>query len=1040
MTTGENKAVVCIPRFSYECFTNTYINGFCYDIDRTLNHFARVPKNLPVCPKVSLDLAFLIDGSGSVRSRDFLEMKVFVKAMMTKFASMNTQIAVVQFSSNVQTEFDFHKYNSAWDKTGLVDAIRQTGGGTNTPNGMKYVADRIFNPASGARDNAKRILITITDGESQNRYFQPAVDAAKRKRITRYAIGVGSAFSNTNAKAELQTIASEIGNVFQVGNFQALDQIQNQLQEKIFAIEGTEKKGESSFQLEMAQEGISSLVTEDSIVYGAAGAYDWSGGIYQSTSGIQPFINATFDRDSMKNAYLGYSVEEARGSRGRYYVAGAPRYRHRGLVLVYNQRWLSHHTKKIESTQMGSYFGSVLCAVDLNNDGVTDLILVGAPHHSRPATGGMVFVYKFQEGDLSPRTPLVGEGGEQPLARFGASIARLGDLNGDGVADVAVGAPLEDGNSGSVYIFLGSADGLKGPAAQHIRSADVKTGLRFFGRAIHGAIDVSSDGLSDFAVGALGKVVVFRSQPVVDVKVHTTFDPPKIKLKDVDCPKNSQRKPEVLVMMCFTLRELTKKLPASPKFNMFMKMVLDPGRKVQRAEVTEAPPVNFTMQNDECLNFTIQLENCIQDTYNNIQLDMTYVAKGQRSGMYPAPILKQGSTGIWSSGLPFEQECGSDNICTDRLKVSFSMSGTQFLVVGSHTTLGLDVSLENCGENSYFTVVTFLIPRGLSFRKTEIVQSNRRGKIECNDGTEPAALGLRSVRCLISHPIFRTNSMMKFHTVFDVDPQADWKDTVEISVNASSNNEAHDTRGSFQLKRIIVKYEVNVIIKGIDSTQYINFTTSKAETKTISHAYKVENLEQRSLAVSITFLVHVKIWPGLTWDDLQVSSPWIRVKSCQKKLDLPQIEEMDPSKKCNKTSCTLFVCDIQSLRYRDHLVFNIAGNISWSNPALLKAEELKLSSFARVRYDEKKYIHISQATTKFKEATVATRVEVVKEQNMLPVIVGSTVGGLILLLIVAAVLYKVGFFKRGFKEKLEEATDETGDAGGAVDQPSVPQA
>lgn len=35
---------------------------------------------------------------------------------------------------------------------------------------------------------------------------------------------------------------------------------------------------------------------------------------------------------------------------------------------------------------------------------------------------------------------------------------------------------------------------------------------------------------------------------------------------------------------------------------------------------------------------------------------------------------------------------------------------------------------------------------------------------------------------------------------------------------------------------------------------------------------------------------------------------------------------------------------------------------------------------------------------------------------------------------------QVGFFKRGFKEKLEEATDETGDAGGAVDQPSVPQA
>ncbi|XP_078280412.1 integrin alpha-L-like, partial [Rhinoraja longicauda] len=431
ITTGENQAVVCVPRFSYECFTNTYINGLCYSFDRWLNPIERFPTKTPVCPIVILDLAFLIDGSGSVNQQDFKKMKVFVEALMNKFASKDTRIAVVQFSSVVRKEFDFADYNSAPSKTKLVDAIRQIGRATDTPRGMKYVA-----------------------------------------------------------------------------------------------------------------------------------------------------------------------------------------------------------------------------------------------------------------GDVSPLPPLTGRGGEQPLARFGASIASLRDLNGDGVTDVAVGAPLEDGRSGSVYIFHGSADGLRGPAAQHIRSADVEPGLQFFGRSIHGAMDVSRDGLTDIAVGALGKVVVFRSRPVVDVQVHTTFSPPKIKLKDVDCPKNSQRKPEVLVKMCLTLLELTKKLPESPTFKMFTKMVLDPGHKVQRAEVTEAPPVNFTLHTNKCLNFTIQLENCIQDTYNYIQLDMAYVAEGKRSGMYPAPILRQGSTGIWKSVLPFEQECGTDSICTDRLKVAISMSGTQFLVVGSHTPLG----------------------------------------------------------------------------------------------------------------------------------------------------------------------------------------------------------------------------------------------------------------------------------------------------------------------------------------------------------------
>lgn len=46
------------------------------------------------------------------------------------------------------------------------------------------------------------------------------------------------------------------------------------------------------------------------------------------------------------------------------------------------------------------------------------------------------------------------------MGRFGTSITSVADLNGDGLRDIAVGAPLEDENRGAVYIFLG--DGQKG--------------------------------------------------------------------------------------------------------------------------------------------------------------------------------------------------------------------------------------------------------------------------------------------------------------------------------------------------------------------------------------------------------------------------------------------------------------------------------------------------------------------------------------------------------------------------------------------------
>ena len=44
---------------------------------------------------------------------------------------------------------------------------------------------------------------------------------------------------------------------------------------------------------------------------------------------------------------------------------------------------------------------------------------------------------------------------ESSKGRFASSIASLRDLNGDGLQDLAVGAPLEDEHRGAVYIYLG---------------------------------------------------------------------------------------------------------------------------------------------------------------------------------------------------------------------------------------------------------------------------------------------------------------------------------------------------------------------------------------------------------------------------------------------------------------------------------------------------------------------------------------------------------------------------------------------------------
>ncbi len=65
-------------------------------------------------------------------------------------------------------------------------------------------------------------------------------------------------------------------------------------------------------------------------------------------------------------------------------------------------------------------------------------------------------------------------------ASFGASVS-VGDANGDGLADIAVGAPLSASNDGTVYLFQGASSGVDG-TAHPIVAVDAAGGL--FGSSV----------------------------------------------------------------------------------------------------------------------------------------------------------------------------------------------------------------------------------------------------------------------------------------------------------------------------------------------------------------------------------------------------------------------------------------------------------------------------------------------------------------------------------------------------------------------------
>ena len=174
------------------------------------------------CGTLPVDIVFLVDESSSIGASNFQTQLDFLQNMVQRIMekeSDNVQLGLVTFSRTPENRFWLNQYQNVTDIVKHIASIQYGKSGTDIAEGMKFVRENSFTAANGARENATKILILMTDGRSASTTTEAQL--MKASNVTVMVIAVGS---NTD-KPQLEEIVSRSDLLFEVSDFSALGTI-----------------------------------------------------------------------------------------------------------------------------------------------------------------------------------------------------------------------------------------------------------------------------------------------------------------------------------------------------------------------------------------------------------------------------------------------------------------------------------------------------------------------------------------------------------------------------------------------------------------------------------------------------------------------------------------------------------------------------------------------------------------------------------------------------------------------------------------------
>uniref|UniRef100_A0A4W6BT73 Integrin subunit alpha 2 n=1 Tax=Lates calcarifer TaxID=8187 RepID=A0A4W6BT73_LATCA len=1006
-----NGLMVCGPLWGQLCGTQDFYPGICAKMNPL---FTLQPAFSPAVQTCGgpMDIVIVLDGSNSIYP--WKPMTDFLQKLLPTLdiGPENTQVSVIQYGVDAKFEFKLNQYKTKEEVIAAASAITQMyGQSTNTFHAIQYA--RLY----GGRPGAAKVMVVVTDGESHDVAFRDTViGECEKQGITRFGIAVLGYYIRNNIDTE--NLIKEIKSIasvptekyfFNVSEEAALSTIAGTLGDRIFNIEGTGKGGDN-FKMEMSQVGFSAHYSgqQDVMMLGAVGAYAWSGTVVHQTGSkvdILPF--SAFEgtlQDRNHSSLLGYSVTTLTDGSTVYFVAGAPRSNHSGQVIVYTFDAQKQSTiiDSERGKQIGSYFGSVLCSLDVDKDGVTDLLLVGAPMFMSELKReeGRVYLFSVTKGILNEQGFLNGLPATEN-ARFGMAISAIPDLDLNGYNDVVVGAPLEDKQRGVIYIYNGEKKTLNKQFSQRILGSKLDSQLQYFGRSLDSYKDLNDDTLPDISIGAYGKVVQLWSRGVAFVTTKASFNPDKINIFNKPCNINGRKLSCFNVNLCFSA-EFRPKNPVGP-VDISYTLTLD--ADLQASRVTSRGM--FTKNNERFLT--------------------------DKARISPTPFS------ILCFQIPFTKDCGSDEVCISDLVLSVKRdTEVLFWSAANNRELSFQVAVKNKKENAYNTQVLATFSSNLYYSSV----------FPSTDEVKCSSTQTQTVSCQVGYPVLKKDEEVKFQINFEYNFDQ-LQNQAEVKFEAKSDGKEERPADNKVDISFPVKYDTGVVLSRRSN---INFYVANATSKTVTTVKSLDDIGPEfnftvkvstgNFPVSLLYLtialpmmtkggnqllyvtkVNTQAGGSVSCDSSSLVDP-LKIDAKGHKVSFSQesfrgMEKLD----CKSTKCEYIKCILKDTDLKTDYFVEVKTRI-WSGT-------FNLATYQTVELISSVDVETSKPDLLIINVTISKPGE--KGEVPVGVIVGSVIAGLLLLALAVGLLWKFGFFKRKYQQLQMEA-DGDGQSHAHVDE------